>query len=155
MPNKTFLRDVIQSDLPFFYQYQLEEEAIEMTSFPARDESAFYAHWSKIMADSKILIKTILFNEQVAGSVLSFEMEGEREVGYWLGKKFWGQGIASESLKQFLGLETRRPLSAHIAKQNLASKKVLEKCGFIVRGEYKWKPNPEAEEVDEFTLRLE
>lgn len=154
MNNKILLRDVFQSDLPYFFQYQLDEEAIKMTSFPPRDENSFYEHWSKIMVNPNISIQTILFNDQVAGSILSFEMEGEREVGYWLGKEFWGQGIASTALTQFLGQEKKRPLFAHIAKQNHASKRVLEKCGFIVLGETKWKFTPESEEVDEFILRL-
>lgn len=154
MKNKIFLRNVIESDLPYFFLYQLDEEAIKMTSFPPRDEKTFYEHWSKIMVNPNIFIRTILFNDQVAGSILSFEMEGEREVGYWLGKEFWGQGIASESLKQFLVQEKMRPLFAHIAKQNHASKRVLEKCGFIVLAETKWKFTPESEEVDEYLLKL-
>lgn len=153
--NLIVLRDVLQSDLSFFFEYQRDEEAIKMTSFPARGESAFYAHWAKIMSDPNIFIQTIVYNEKIAGSILSFEMEGEREVGYWLGSSFWGKGIATQSLKQFLNQEVRRPLFAHIAKQNIASKNVSEKCGFVVIGEYKWKPFANADEVDEFTLQLE
>ena len=155
MTNKIVLRDVIQSDLPIFYEHQLDKDATKMASFPSRTEEAFMAHWAKIMSNTKGMIKTILFDEQVAGNVLSFEMEEKREIGYWLGKEFWGKGIASESLKQFLGHEMKRPLFAHVSKQNPASKKVLEKCGFKVIGEDKWRPIPEWEEVEEFILKLD
>ena len=155
MSNKIVLRDVTQSDLPIFFEHQLEEEALKMTGFPSRNEEAFMAHWAKIMVNPKGMIKTILWDGQVTGNILSFEMEGKQEIGYWLGKEFWGKGIASEALKQFLSHEMKRPLFAHVAKQNSASKKVLEKCGFKVIGEDKWKPNPAAEEIEEFILQLE
>ena len=98
--------------------------------------------------------KTILFNGQVAGNIASFEMEGEREIGYWIGREFWGKGIASESLNQFLGQEVRRPLFAHVAKHNIASRRVLEKCGFEVIREDKWRPDPNEDEVEELILTL-
>jgi RimJ/RimL family protein N-acetyltransferase len=164
---KIILRNVLQSDLSFFYQYQLNEEAIKMTSFPPRNEQVFYEHWKKILINPNIRIKSIIFNDKVAGSILSFEMEGQREVGYWLGQEFWGKGIATEALKHFLVQEQQRPLFAHIAKHNLASKRVLEKCGFNVIGkrvlekcgfnvigETKWKFTEDSAEVDEFILQL-
>ena len=106
------------------------------------------AHWAKIMKNAKVIIKTILFDGQVAGNIVSFEMDGRREVGYWAGREFWGKGIASESLRQFLGHEMRRPLFAHVARNNVASKKVLEKCGFEVIG-------TEGKEYEELILTLE
>lgn len=90
----------------------------------------------------------------MAGNIASFEVDGEREIGYWIGREFWGLGIASESLKQLLGQEVRRPLFAHVAKHNVASRRVLEKCGFVVIREDKWKPDPNAGEVEEFILTL-
>jgi len=149
------LRDVLDSDLPLFYKYQRNERAIEMTSYPPRDLQAFQAHWDKIQANTAIIIQTILFNEQVAGHILCFEVNGEKEIGYWLGGDFWGKGVATEALRQFLKIITVRPLNAHIAQQNIGSRKVLEKCDFIVVGEGKWIPPTGTEEVDEYALQLE
>ena len=53
-----------------------------MATFPSRDKDAFMVHWAKIMADDSIILKTILFDGQVAGNIVSFEMVGKREVGY-------------------------------------------------------------------------
>ncbi len=142
------LRDVIQEDLPVFFEHQLDPVATEMAAFPSRDREAFMAHWAKIMKNAEVIIKTILFDGQVAGNIVSFEMDGRREVGYWVGREFWGKGIASESLRQFLGDEKRRPLFAHVARNNVASKKVLEKCGFEVIG-------TEGKESEELILTLE
>lgn len=142
------LRDVIQEDLPVFFEHQLDPVATEMAAFPSRDREAFMAHWAKIMKNAEVIIQTILFDGQVAGNIVSFEMDGRREVGYWVGREFWGKGIASESLRQFLGDEKRRPLFAHVARNNVASKKVLEKCGFEVI-------SPEDKESEEWILTLE
>ena len=95
------------------------------------------AHWAKIMKDESVILKTILFVGQVAGNVLSFEMDGEREVGYWLGREFWGKGIATIALSLFLEVVKIRPLFAYVAKHNIASQRVLKKCGFILSGETK------------------
>jgi RimJ/RimL family protein N-acetyltransferase len=154
MDNNIIIRDVTASDLPVIFEQQLDPEAAAMASFPSRDRESFDAHWAKIMADETVILRSILFNGQVAGYIVSWEQSGEREIGYWLGKEFWGRGIASESLRQFLDQEKMRPLYAHVAKHNAASIRVLEKCGFGVIGEDKWKPNPNAEEVEELILNL-
>ena len=154
MTNIITLRNVIQGDLPIFFEHQLDPVAAKMAAFPSRDREAFMAHWAKIMANANVMNRTILFDEQVAGNIASFEMDGEREIGYWIGREFWGKGIASESLKQFLGQEMRRPLFAHVAQHNLASRRVLEKCGFEVIREDKWRPIPNEDEVEEFILTL-
>jgi RimJ/RimL family protein N-acetyltransferase len=60
---------------------------------------------------------------------------GEPKVGYWLGKEYWGKGIACEALSQFLLQVKVRPLYARVAKQNIASIRVLQKCGFTMYGE--------------------
>ena len=112
------------------------------------------AHWAKIMQDESVILKTILFDGQVAGNVLSFEISGEREVGYWLGREFWGKGIATRALSQFLEQLQIRPLYAHVAKHNVASMRVLEKCGFVVSGEDKGGANERGEKVEEFVLKL-
>ena len=69
---------------------------------------------------------------QLAGSVLSFLREDQREVGYWLGRAYWGRGIATRALTAFLGELPTRPLFARAAKDNRASLRVLEKCGCVV-----------------------
>ena len=92
MTNSVFLRDVIESDLPIFFEQQLDPVATQMAAFPARDREAFMAHWAKILADDGNILKTILYDDQVAGNIVSWTHSGERaserEVGYWLGREF-------------------------------------------------------------------
>jgi len=148
------LRDVIKSDLPIFFEQQLDPEATAMAAFPSRDRETFDAHWAKIMPNESNIMQTIEVDGQVAGNMLSWEQSGKREVGYWLGKEFWGKGIATEALKQFLGVVKTRPLWAHVVKHNVGSRRVLEKCGFKVIGGDKY-TNPANEEVEELMLRLD
>lgn len=154
MSNIVTLREARQDDLPIFFEHQQDPEAAKMAAFPSRDKGSFIAHWAKIMMDDKVIRKTILFDGQVAGNIVSYEMFGKWEVGYWIGQEFWGRGIASEALKQLLGQIKTRPLYAHVAKQNVASQRVLQKCRFEIIGEDKWKPNPNGEEVEELILEL-
>jgi RimJ/RimL family protein N-acetyltransferase len=152
--NNILLRNVQESDLPIFFEHQRDPVANQMAAFPARDKDAFMAHWTKIMKDESVLLRTILFESQVAGNIVSFEMSGEREVGYWLGREFWGKGIATQALSAFLAQENTRPLYAHVAKHNVASQHVLEKCGFVVFGKDKGLPNARGEKIEELILKI-
>lgn len=155
MTDHILLRTITESDLPIIYEHQADPESSAMAAFPSRDREAFDAHWAKIMVRQDTILRTIEMDGQVAGHLVSWEWEdGEREVGYWLGKEFWGKGIATEALRQFLGVVQTRPLVAHVAKHNHGSRRVLEKCGFMVIGEDKYM-NRSNEEVEEFILRLD
>lgn len=149
------LRDVIESDLPVFFEHQLDPEASQMASFPSRSRDDFVSHWKKIMADDSVLLKTILFNGAVAGNIVCFEQLGDREVGYWLGKEFWGKGIATRALQDFLTQIETRPLYAHVAKQNIGSRRVLEKCGFVVAGEDRFFSQILGDDIEEYVLVLD
>jgi RimJ/RimL family protein N-acetyltransferase len=58
------------------------------------------------------------------------------EVGYWFGRPYWGQGMATETLSGFL-TEARNlgPLQAGHFVDNPASGRVLQKAGFTYTGE--------------------
>jgi RimJ/RimL family protein N-acetyltransferase len=129
------LRDVAKTDLAVFFEQQLDPEAARMAAFPARDREAFDAHWEKILADETVRAKTIVVDGAVAGNVVSFRHAGKTEVGYWLGREFWGRGLATRALVEFLRLVDERPLYAGVAKHNVGSIRVLEKCGFERFGE--------------------
>jgi len=139
------LRQVTVDDLPIFFEHQLDPAATGMADFPSRERGPFMAHWTKILADAANRTMTILFDGLVAGNIVSWDQSGEREVGYWLGKEYWGKGIATQALSAFLlNYEKTRPLYAHVAKHNIASYRVLEKCGFTLH----------SEDAEEFILKL-
>jgi RimJ/RimL family protein N-acetyltransferase len=161
------LRDVCEADLGVFYGHQLDPLATAMAAFPTRLRDAFFAHWRRILADPGALTQTVLVDGHAAGHVLSWEHDGVREVGYWLGREHWGRGVATEALRLFLRTIPQRPLHAHVAAHNIASRRVLEKCGFrVIDGgvalldETGTRVAPEdraavRDEVEELVLRLE
>jgi RimJ/RimL family protein N-acetyltransferase len=128
--NDIALRPPTESDLQIFYEQQLDPEATRMAAFPAREREPFLAHWRKIMADETVRLRTVLFGGRVAGNVVSFEQSAGWEVGYWLGREYRGKSIATAALQHFLEEESARLLYAHVARHNIASRRVLEKCGF-------------------------
>lgn len=159
MTDDFFLREVADADLPIFFAHQLDPQANAMAAFTSRDpadQAAFMAHWHRIMADPTVIIRTIVSGGQVAGSVLSYEDDGKPEIGYWLGRAYWGQGLATRALGDFLAqANPARPIYARAAKDNAGSLRVLEKCGFAIVGEDKGFANARGAEVEEFLLRLE
>jgi RimJ/RimL family protein N-acetyltransferase len=157
--NDVHLRDVTEGDLSIFFEQQLDPVANQMAAFTAKDPAdkiAFTAKWTKILGDGSITKKTVLFDGQVAGSVIAFlaPWSGHLEVSYWIGREFWGKGIATKALSGILGSLKSRPLYARVANDNLASIRVLEKCGFTVSGNDKGFANARGEEIEEVVLEL-
>lgn len=130
---EVLLREVREDDLPIFFEHQADPEANRMAAFEARGRDAFMAHWAKIADDASAVTRTVLLRGLVAGNVVSWVHDGERDVGYWIGKDHWGKGVATRALAAFLEQLETRPLHAHVAAHNVASVRVLEKCGFTVR----------------------
>ncbi|HEV8192881.1 MAG TPA: GNAT family protein [Ktedonobacterales bacterium] len=157
MSGDVVLRDVTKDDFPIFFEQQLDPDANWMAAFTARnpsDREAFMAHWAETLADGTIGKQTILFGGRVAGNVVSFEQSGEREVGYWIGKEYWGKGIATQALAAFLRLERTRPLYGYVAEDNIGSQRVLEKCGFTRYGEAREFSHTRGKEVEALILML-
>ena len=146
------LRDVAETDLPIFYEQQLDPESTRMAAFPPREAwSVFLAHWkTKVLANPANRAQTIVWNERVAGYVASWPDQERRLIAYWVGREYWGRGIASAALAEFLGHEHERPLHAFVAAHNVGSIRVLEKCGFARMGGATTSPD----EVGEHLYRL-
>jgi RimJ/RimL family protein N-acetyltransferase len=144
------LRDVREDDLPTLFEHQMDPEANRMANFGARDRDAFMTHWAKILADESLVAKTVVHGDAIAGNVVSWTHDDERDVGYWIGREHWGKGVATAALRALLEELRERPLFAHVAEHNVGSIRVLEKCGFSNVGSVVL-PN---EEGTEFRYRL-
>lgn len=62
--------------------------------------------------------------------------------------------VTASDLPIFFGVVKTRPLFARMAKHNIGSQRVLEKCGFKVTGEDKYVKNGK-DEVEELVFRLD
>jgi RimJ/RimL family protein N-acetyltransferase len=124
------LRDLRDDDLPTLFEHQTDPEANRMANFDARDRDAFMTHWAKILADETLVAKAVVHDDVIVGNVVSWTHDGERDVGYWIGREHWGKGVATAALGALLAELQERPLFAHVAEHNVGSIRVLEKCGF-------------------------
>jgi RimJ/RimL family protein N-acetyltransferase len=129
------LRRVEPSDIAIFFDQQDDPLAIERAAVPSRNRAAHEEHWAKILADESVIVRTIVDGRQVLGYVVSFVVAGKRNVGYWLGRRYWGDGHATRALTEYLAEVGERPLDARVAEHNTASLRVLAKCGFTAAGE--------------------
>jgi RimJ/RimL family protein N-acetyltransferase len=143
---QVMIREVEEADLEIFFRQQLDPESHRLIGTAMRDRDDFMAHWEKHRRDPSVRLMAILANGAVAGHVVSYVVEQKRQVGYWLGGEFAGQGIATRALKLFLEAYLERPMYAHVAEQNPPSARVLEKCGFDKIGESQ-RPRPVTREV--------
>ena len=128
------LRPPEDADEPVVYEHQADPEFAAMAVFASRDREAHSAHWARITTDPTTVNRSVLIDGQMCGSIGSWvDEEGRRLVGYGYGREFWGRGIASEALRQFVDeIVTERPLYAYVASTNLGSRRVLEKTGFVL-----------------------
>jgi RimJ/RimL family protein N-acetyltransferase len=146
------IRPVVESDLETFYEHQTEPEATAMAVFGAREHDAFMEHWHKrIFANPDNYARTITVDGQVAGNLLSWSMDGHRYVGYWIGREFWGKGVATTALRAALEEVEERPLYGLVVVTNIGSQRVLEKGGFT---RLERRSSPE-DGIDEFVYRLD
>ncbi len=130
-----------------------EEDAETLYEYARDPEVGPAAGWlpHADVEDSRNIIKRVLSKEgtcavilkalgdKPVGSVGVFPTDaetgkGEPEIGYWIGKPFWGQGYIPEAvraLQEYVFTETdaRRCWCAHF-EGNDKSRRVIEKCGF-------------------------
>jgi RimJ/RimL family protein N-acetyltransferase len=126
------LRETIDADLGTLFEFEADREASAMAAFPSRDLPAFLEREARIKADPSNVKRTIVAGGEVVGWIGSWEVQGERDVGFWIGRDHWGNGYATAALRAFLDIDLQRPLYAHVVDHNVGSRRVLEKCGFVL-----------------------
>ena len=125
------LRPVEDADPDLFHAYEQDPEASRRAHFPARERDAFLTHWrTKILGNPTGRVRTVVADGRVAGNILAWWQDGDRWLGYWLGREFWGRGVGTAALRLFLDGELTRPLLADPHEENAGSVRLLEKCGF-------------------------
>src|SRR5439155_131044 len=144
------LRLVEDKDLPIFFEQQRDPDAVRMAAFTHKDPAdrrAFNAHWAKIRGDPRITIRTVLAGGRVVGNVAAFvdDVVGKQEVTYWIGKEFWGQGIATRALSRFLTEATKRPIYV----------REIHQVDLVREDDPQGDPDPDTEDRDQRDLEQE
>ena len=127
------LRPLDDADLDAVFRWERDPAAAAMAAFTREDpadRAAFDAHYRRVRADPANLLLVIEHDGEAVGTIGSFTIDDEREVGFWVDPSRWGRGLATAALTLFLGVELERPLHARAAEHNLASAAVLQRAGF-------------------------
>lgn len=151
------LRKTVAADLEHLFIFQLDEEGGYLAAFMPKnhtDKQAYLQKYTKFLSEPTINMCTILVDNIIAGSVSKFEMDGDAEITYWIDKKFWGKGVGTQALRDFLTLEGARPIFGRVAFDNIGSQRVLEKCGFTKIGTDRGFANARQTEIEEFIYKL-
>ena len=154
---KIQLRKTTETDLETLFEFQLDEEGINLAAFTSKDPSDkdyYMERQKRFLKDKTINAQTIFCGDEIAGSIAKFEIEGEPELTYWIGRNYWNQGIATFALQEFLKTEAVRPIMGRTAFDNIGSQRVMEKCGFKKTGTDKGFANARGKETEEFIYIL-
>lgn len=133
MPISLTLRLAVETDLLTLFEHQAHPEAIQMAAFVADDPydwTAYRQKWERLLKDPAVHFQVILYDGVLVGSIAKYEQDGAAELTYAIAPTYWGQGIGSIGVQQFLQLESMRPMGARVAFDNIGSQRVLEKNGF-------------------------
>ncbi|QCR18328.1 GNAT family N-acetyltransferase [Agrococcus sp. SGAir0287] len=151
------LRPLHDGDAEVLFAWERDPVAVRMAAFTRADpddRAAFDAHLARIRADPGVRMRMVEVDAEAVGTVAAFDADGEREVTYWIARAHWGRGIATAALTALLAEQPVRPLAARVAEANVASRRVLERAGFVeVARERAFAPGVGAEVV-ELLLRL-
>ncbi|MGW0642829.1 GNAT family N-acetyltransferase [Streptomyces sp. S063] len=152
------LRAVEDADLPLFFAWMSDPDATRVAAFTPEDptdRAAFDAHWARIRSGSGgVVMRTVVADGVPVGHVGAYGEVGDRQVTYWIARAHWGRGLATAALRAFLDETPTRPLHARAAADNLGSRRVLEKCGFVVTGTDRGFAQARGEEIDEVLVTL-
>ena len=138
-----------------YLRYWEENDAEELYELAKDPEVGPACGWQphKDLAESKAILKDVLMNDWTYAIVLKengriigdishmpngvgsyCENENQVEIGFWLGKEYWGNGYMPEACNRIVKycldeLKMEKVWCAHNIK-NLKSKRAQEKCGF-------------------------
>jgi RimJ/RimL family protein N-acetyltransferase len=99
--------------------------------YAVADAERFVASTNKRKGEACFLI---VHDDMVVGACGIDPLEDTPEIGYWLGARYWGRGLATEAVRAVIdhafGDLQHEALQAGARVCNPASRRVLEKCAF-------------------------
>lgn len=140
---RTWTPDDASALVPIINSKKVQDNLRDGIPFPYVLEDAQYFIRETLCADpDKLYAFAILADGELAGSISIERQENVHsrtgELGYYLGERFWGHGIAPEAVRQicmyvFEHTDILR-IYAEPYAYNTASCRVLEKSGFTFEG---------------------
>lgn len=93
----------------------------------------------EVLSEEGIFAVTLRDSGEAVGSIglhrtTAPGYDGEREIGYWIGRPYWGQGLIPEAVAAMLehafSVKSRSRIWCAHFEGNNRSRRVMEKCGF-------------------------
>ncbi len=145
---RLILRRWNESDAENLYRYASDPDVGPIAGWPAHQSIDESRDVIRTVFNGKEAYAICLKEDVKAIGAIELKLNGhtdmtdrddECEMGYWLGKPFWGQGIMPEAVKEMLrhAFENCGMKKVWIGyyEGNIKSKRVQEKCGF----KYQWR----------------
>lgn len=140
---RLLLRPLQHGDLREFLEINRDEDVTRYLPYPAwvamDDAVRWYHRMLGLIADGKIAYNAVIEKSTgcVVGGTLLRDLGGDTgklEVGYVLGRAFWGKGLMREAVAAVVDYAFAKPemrrVEAHIDGRNTASQKLVESLGF-------------------------
>lgn len=135
--------------IPYPYKLQYAEDFIRKSHQRIRKKTAY---------ELGIELKQ---THQIIGMMSLMHIDSDNrngEVGYWLGKKYWGQGFAKEALGLILDFGFKElnlvKIYARVMHPNIASSELLETCGFQYEGRMRKNTLKDGEWLDDLRYSI-
>jgi len=152
------LREITPEDFTTIFEFERDQLANQMAAFTAKDpndRAAFDAHKMKILNNPECIALAVEADGVLVGTVGKFDLGDQPNITYWIGREFWGRGYATSALKELLHMCPERPIYGRAAFDNIASQKVLEKCGFVKIETDMFYANARQAEIEEVIFKLD
>ncbi len=133
------LRELVDSDAPELASLAGDWDVARMTArIPYPYSEALAREWMETLGAEEF-VRAVTFQGALVGAVGYVPNDdGSAEIGYWIGRPWWGQGYASEAATAlvrycFTTAGLKRLTCCHF-EDNAASERVIRKLGFRESG---------------------
>ncbi|MCR4796177.1 MAG: GNAT family N-acetyltransferase [Ruminococcus sp.] len=133
---RLLIRPFMESDAEDAFEWRSDPEVNKFMPYPCdTDVEALRERIREWIADNDKY--AIVLGEKVIGDIsLEWnEKDKVHEIGYNINRSYWRNGYATEAVRGIIGWAVNelgiRDFTAFYAKDNGASGRVLEKCGFV------------------------
>lgn len=152
---RLLLREFTMEDAEKMYRnWTSDDEVTKYLTWPthrsAEDSKAILREWVSSYADKRTYQWAIVLKQtaEPIGSIAAVRVDDERssvEIGYCIGRAWWGERIMTEALQKVIGFFFDEVNAARVTAkhdvENPASGKVMQKCGMRLVGVGKGRNN--------------
>ena len=158
---REFQSNDVEALVKYANNYEVSKFLRDAFPYPYKKENA--VDWIEQIKKNNLALTFAVANEiELIGGIGAIPFDDvhrySAEVGFWIGEPFWNRGIISKALKTFCNyLFTNcnfNRLTANVFERNEASRRVLEKTGFVLEGTQRKSVFKENKFVDHYIYGL-